>query len=97
MTLGKAFDLVCEVKQTGYEDLSDRRNRRYESAFEVSLRNRKEQEAVTIGVLAHFPGEWQIRDSSHDYVREDAFTARFSIEVPAGKEVILSYGVRITL
>jgi len=97
VTLGKAFDLVCEVKQTGYEDLSDRRNRRYESGFEVSLRNRKEQEAVTIGVLAHFPGEWQIRDSSHDYVREDAFTARFSIEVPAGKEVVLSYRVRVTL
>ncbi len=97
VTLGRAFDLVCEVKQTEYEDLSNRINRRYESGFEVSLRNRKEQEAVTIGVLTHFTGEWQIRDSSHDYVREDAFTARFSIEVPAGKEVILNYRVRVTL
>ncbi|UCH61957.1 MAG: DUF4139 domain-containing protein [Fidelibacterota bacterium] len=97
VTLGRAFDLVCEVKQTGYEDLSDRVTRRYESGFEVSLRNRKEQETVTISVLAHFPGEWQIRDSSHDYVQEYAFTARFSVEVPAGQEVILSYSVRGTL
>jgi len=97
VTLGKAFDLVCEVRQTEYEDLSDRRTRRYESGFEISLRNRKEQDAVTIGVLAHFPGEWQIRDSSHDYTKEDAFTARFPVKVSAGKEVILSYSVRGTL
>ncbi|UCH09536.1 MAG: DUF4139 domain-containing protein [Fidelibacterota bacterium] len=97
ITLGKAFDLVAEVHQTEFEDLSDRRNRRYESGFQVSLRNRKEQESVTIDVLAHFPGEWQIRESSHDYTQEDAFTARFVVEVPAGAERTLNYKVRVTL
>ena len=97
MTLGKAFDLVAEVHQTEFEDLSDRRNRRYESGFQVSLRNRKEQEAATITVLAHFPGEWQIRENSQDYVKEDAFTARFELDVPAGQERTLNYKVRVTL
>ena len=97
VTLGRAFDLVCEVRQTAYEDLGDRRVRRYESGLEVSLRNRKEQGAVTIAVRARFPGEWRIKDSSHDYDREDAFTARFAVQVPAGEEVILSYTVRVTL
>jgi hypothetical protein len=97
VTLGKAFDLVAEVLQTEFEDLSDRRNRRYESGFEVSLRNRKEQESATIDVLAHFPGEWQMRESSQDYVKEDAFTAKFTVDVSAGEERKVMYKVRVTL
>ncbi|MFB0517613.1 MAG: DUF4139 domain-containing protein [Candidatus Neomarinimicrobiota bacterium] len=97
VTLGTAFDLVCEVKQTEYKDLSDRWTRRHESTFEVSLRNRKQEEDVAIEVLAHFPGEWQIREKSHDYVKEDAFTAKFTVKVPAGEEVVLIYKIRVTL
>jgi len=97
ITMGRAFDLVAEVRQTTFEDLSDRRNRRYEHGVEVRLRNRKEQGAVTIDVRAHFPGEWQMRAKSHDFVKYDAFTAQFSIKVPVGKEVILRYTVRVTL
>lgn len=97
ITLGEAFDLVCEVQQTGYEDLSTRTDRRYESSYEISLRNRKESDAVTITVLAHFPGEWELRNNSHEYSPEDAFTARFPVNVPAGEEVVLRYSVRITL
>ena len=96
LTLGQAFDLVCEVKQTGYENLGARRTRQHEHSMKVSLRNRKDSEDVTIDVLARFAGTWQMRTNSHDFVKEDAFTAKFPIKVPAGAEVVLTYSVRVT-
>ena len=96
VTLGNAFDLVCWLKQTEYELLARKPPRRHRAGVEVTLRNRKVDEEVTIQVYARFGGQWEIRSSSHDYVTEDAFTARFPVEVPAGEEVTLKYQVAVT-
>jgi hypothetical protein len=88
--LGNAFDIV------GERTVKDRRNvTKYitEEDIEVSLRNRKE-EAVTITVIEHLWGDWQILRPSHQHRQKDANTAEFDLAVPAGQEVLLTYTAR---
>ena len=95
LTMGRAFDLVVEARQTSF-DHSGITRPRLDSDYEVRLRNRKETDDVTINIYARLYGDWEIRASSHDYLKVDAFTARFPVEVPAGEEIVLTYHVRIT-
>jgi hypothetical protein len=88
--LGNAFDIV------GERTVKDRRNvTKYitEEDIEVSLRNRKD-EAVTITVIEHLWGDWQILRPSHQHRQKDANTAEFDLAVPAGQEVLLTYTAR---
>ena len=95
LTMGKAFDLVVEARQTSF-DRSGITRPRLDSGYEVRLRNRKETDDVTINIYARLYGDWEIRESSHDYLKVDAFTARFPVSVPSGEEIVLTYSVRIT-
>ena len=89
--VGDAFDLVGEKKQTEYDKISDRV---VEISYEVSLRNHKE-ERITIAVIQRIWGDWEILDSSHDWEKEDAFTAVWYIDVPKDGETTLTYTIRI--
>lgn len=90
--LGEAFDIVGDRKQTDWRDLG---SNAYETAFEVSIRNRKDT-PVKVDVVEPMPGDWKILEKSHDYEKVDAFSAVFSLEVPADSEQILTYRVRVT-
>lgn len=90
LTLGNAFDLVGERKQTNTKRIGNRLRR---DTWELTLKNRKDQDAVTIHVIEHFYGEWELLRESHDSKKEDAFTAKWAIPVKAGEEVILTYTV----
>jgi hypothetical protein len=57
------------------------------------LRNHKKDKDVTIRVEEHFGGDWEILEKSHKFEKIDASTARFTIDVPSGKEVIVTYRV----
>jgi hypothetical protein len=96
LTMGTAFDLVVEARQTSFERSSKPRQR-LDSGYEVNLRNRKEEGDVTINVYARLFGDWEIREESHDYIKVDAFIVRFPVDVLAGEEVILAYSVRVTI
>jgi len=88
--LGNAFDIV------GERTVKDRRTvTQYisEEDIEISLRNRKEEQ-VTITVIEHLWGDWQILRPSHQFRQKDANTAEFDIAVPAGQEVLLTYTAR---
>jgi len=88
--LGNAFDIV------GERTVKDRRTvTQYisEEDIEISLRNRKEEQ-VTITVIEHLWGDWQILRPSHQFRQKDANTAEFDITVPAGQEVLLTYTAR---
>jgi hypothetical protein len=91
LEVGNAFDLVGEHRQTDYQKLSDRV---VEVAFEVKLRNHKD-EAVQIIVQEHFYGDWSIQESSLAHEKKDAHTAEFVVAVAAGTESVLTYRVRI--
>ena len=89
--LGDAFDVVGSRKQTEWKKIA---SDTYEAAFELSLRNHKE-ENVTVKVIEPIPGDWIMLNSSHEYAKTEAFTAEFAIPVPKDKEVKLTYRVRM--
>jgi hypothetical protein len=91
LTVGRAFDVVAERKQADFRRVSSRVT---ESSFEIEMRNRK-TEAVTVQVVEHPGGDWEIIQNSHDYEKKDAFTVEFPLRVPADGTVKLTYTVRI--
>lgn len=91
LKIGEAFDLVVERKQTDFKQVS---TRAYETEWEITLRNRK-QEDVVIGVVEPVYGSWQILSNSQPYKKVDAFKLRFDVPVPKDKEVKVKYRVRV--
>jgi hypothetical protein len=89
LTLGYAFDLAAERKQTSERRISDRER---EYSVEIKLRNRKKADA-TIVVEEPAGGDIEVIKSSHPAKRE-AHVLEFTVPVPAGKEVVLTYSAR---
>ncbi|RLB05206.1 MAG: DUF4139 domain-containing protein [Deltaproteobacteria bacterium] len=89
--LGDAFDVVGSRRQTDWKKVA---YDTYEASFEISLRNHKKEDVV-VKVVEPIPGDWKIIRSSHNYTKTEAFTAEFNIGVPKGKEVRLTYRVRM--
>jgi hypothetical protein len=89
--LGDAFDVVGSRKQTDWKKIA---YDTYEAAFEISLRNHKNED-VTVKVVEPIPGDWKMLSTSQDYVKTEAFAAEFNVPVPKDKEVEVSYRVRM--
>ncbi|MDH3999416.1 MAG: DUF4139 domain-containing protein [Desulfuromonadales bacterium] len=96
LKLGDAFDVTAKRKQTDFKKLGGdgRYNYRFESAFEIVLKNAKE-EAVTVVVAEPVPGDWKVVDESHPHQKAASDTALWEIEVPAKGETTLSYRVEV--
>ena len=94
LTVGRAFDVVVERRQTDYRDAGGSGRRSYEAAFRLELRNSK-TDGVTVEVRESIPGRWKILESSHPATRLDVSTAQFDVPVPAGGEAVLTYRVRV--
>ena len=88
--MGDAFDVVAERKQTDWRKIADNL---YEAAFEISLRNHKD-EAVIVSVLEPMMRDWEILNSSHPHMKPEAFTAQFEIPVAKDSETKLTYRAR---
>jgi len=91
VTMGNAFDVVAERRQTDYRKLSENL---YEDAFEVTLRNHKDS-AITVEVREQVGGDWEMLSNSHPYEKTSAFGATFAIPVPANGQAVLTYRVRV--
>ncbi len=89
--LGDAFDVVGGRKQTDWKKIA---YDTYEAAFEISLRNHKKEDIV-VKVVEPVPGDWKMLNSSHEFVKAEAFTAEFNVPVPKDQEVKLTYRVRM--
>ncbi len=96
LKLGDAFDLTAKRKQTDYKSLGRQGKWGFvhESAFAVELKNAK-KEAVTVSLLEPMPGDWEVLQESHPYIKEAAGTARFKVTVPAEGSATLTYRVRV--
>lgn len=89
---GEAFDIVAERTQISHQL---RRPNGAETEWMIALRNRKNDEDVTVRVQENtFSGQWEIRQSTHRYTRVDARTLRFDVTVASGQEVIIRYTIR---
>lgn len=89
--LGDAFDVVAERKQTDYKNIA---RRVFEYAYEIKIRNHKE-EAITVLVNEPIGGDWEIINSSFPAEKTAAFAARFNVPVVKDGEAVLSYRVRV--
>ncbi|MFC1541434.1 DUF4139 domain-containing protein [Candidatus Latescibacterota bacterium] len=90
LVLGTSFDIVAERRVADSKRIS---RTIIEESIEISLRNRKE-ETVIITAVEHFWRDWEIISKSDNFVKKDANTAEFTVEIPADSEKIISYTVR---
>jgi hypothetical protein len=97
LKLGDAFDVTASRKQTDFRKLGgdSRYNYRFESAFEITLKNAKE-EAVTVTLAEPVPGDWRILSESHKSRKAAADTVLWQVRVPAKGEETLSYRVEVS-
>ncbi|MDI7259652.1 MAG: DUF4139 domain-containing protein [Thermodesulfobacteriota bacterium] len=88
--IGEAFDVVGEKTQTDYKHLG---YNLYEVAFEVSLRNHKNED-IKVLVEEPIPGDWEMLSSTHPFEKLSAHLIRFDVPVAKDKEVKVKYRIR---
>jgi hypothetical protein len=89
--VGDAFDVVAERSQTDYKTISPRE---IETAWTLSLRNRKDEDVV-VTVREPMNGDWKLISSSLPGQKVDQQTLEFQVPVPKNKEVKLSYRIGV--
>ncbi|MGE4290829.1 MAG: DUF4139 domain-containing protein [Desulfovibrio sp.] len=86
--LGTSFDVTARRTMLSYEKLGKNRSR---VNWAVELRNAGKK-AQSVMVLETMQGDWKITESSFEYAKVSADTARWVVQVPAGgKPVTLRY------
>jgi hypothetical protein len=92
---GSAFDLKGERRQTDYH--IDFNSRWVDESFEIKLRNHK-KEAAVVRVVEHlYRGMgWEIVEKSSTYLKTDAQTIEFQIQVPPDGEKTVTYKAHYT-
>lgn len=98
LKLGEAFDVTADKKQTSFQKLSgsSRDGAIFESAFQIELKNAKDEE-LTVKVMEPVPGDWEILAESHPHRKAASNTAVWNLQVPARGKVMLDYRVRVKL
>jgi hypothetical protein len=90
LTLGGAFDVVGEWKQTAQRQVSARVQ---ETTVEIVLRNHKQQD-VTVTCVEHAEGHWAMVTQSRPHTLRDASTFEFQVPVKANGEAKVTYTIR---
>lgn len=91
--LGNAFDLVGERIQTDYNAIG---TNIVEETYQVTLRNRKDDETVEIRVPERMTRgqNWEILNATDEFTQTSAFAIEFRVDVAPGEEVVVEYTVR---
>jgi hypothetical protein len=89
--LGDAFDVVAERKQMSHRAQGSCSS---ESAWQVELRNAKDQ-AQVVEIIEPANGDWEVVESSHPAQREDAKSFKFVVDVPARGKTLVTYRIRV--
>jgi hypothetical protein len=93
--LGTAFDVVGERRQTDF--LLNSKGRVMEEAFEIKLRNHKEQPVeVVVRENLYRWSQWSLIQQSQPSEKKDARTIEFPVRVAADGEATVAYRVRYT-
>jgi len=93
LKIGEAFDVVAERVQTDYKQIT---KGLHESEWEITLKNHKDEDVV-VNIIESLFGNWSVVDSSHPYIKKDAFAIKFDVEVPKDTEVMVKYRLRVGL
>ncbi|MCR6629690.1 MAG: DUF4139 domain-containing protein [Magnetospirillum sp.] len=89
--LGRAFDVSARRSQTDFTRVSAEIT---EAAWEVRLGNAGDAPAK-VTVRESFGGEWLVLQESARHAKENAFTAAWTVTVPAKGETVLTYRARV--
>lgn len=87
--IGDAFDLVGERTQLDVK----KHPKHLWQTFRIALRNHKESGPVKVEVVEH-PGawaNWEVEKKSDDFVKKDAGTIVFAVDVPKDGEKVVEY------
>ena len=92
---GNAFDLVGERKRIAYK--IDQEKKFVDESFQINLRNRKTT-PVEVRVVEHLyrGANWTIPAKSNAFVKNDANTIEFRVQVPPDAEKLVTYTVHYT-
>jgi len=91
--LGTAFDVVGERRQTDFT--VNTKGRVMEEAFEIKVRNHKEQPVeVIVRENLYRWSEWDLIQQSQSSDKKDAQTIEFPVRIAADGEAIVTYRVR---
>jgi hypothetical protein len=91
LQLGESFDVVAERRSQDFKVLSRELT---EATYEVKVKNHKD-DAVKVEVEESFAGEWELLEAKPVRGEKlDARRHRFTLDVPAKGEVVLTYKVR---
>ncbi|HVF10456.1 MAG TPA: hypothetical protein VNA16_06625, partial [Abditibacteriaceae bacterium] len=90
---GNAFDMVGSRRQTAYK-LDPQQNRWADESFEIKLRNHK-KEAVEVRVVEHLYrwSNWKITAKSNIFLKTDAQTIEFRVQIKPDEEKTITYTV----
>jgi len=89
LTLGQAFDVTAERRQTNARRPTDRS---YEASEEIVLHNAKDK-PVTVTVVENLSGDWRIIEESDKHEKATSSAAQWRVEVPAKGERKLTFQV----
>jgi hypothetical protein len=93
--LGQAFDVVGERTQTDFK--IDERGHWLTDTYKITLRNHKDAPVKVIVKENLFRWvNWEVVQKSDDFVKVDARTIHFEVEVPANGEKTITYTARYT-
>jgi len=90
--LGNSFDIVGERKQTSFK--IDVNAHTMDESFEISVRNRKKETAtVVVREYLYRWNAWEITARDHDFIKRDAQTIDFPVDIAANTESKITYTV----
>ncbi|QOJ24786.1 MAG: DUF4139 domain-containing protein [Gammaproteobacteria bacterium] len=97
--LGQSFDVTANKKQIDFKQLSTGNTgnsgaNRFESAYEITLKNAK-KETATVMVQEPIPGDWKIVEESHPHDKPASNTAIWKVDIPAEGSATLKYRVQV--
>ena len=82
------------IAKSACEIIREEVRRLFTNKSSDALRNMPVREILTSKVVEHINGDWVIKDPSHDYIKEDASTIHFLIDVEPGKKEYITYTYR---
>jgi hypothetical protein len=89
---GNAFDVVGERRQTNFK--LDTSRTWADESFEIKVRNHK-SEPVEVRIVEHLYRwlQWDITQTSQEFVKTDAQTIEYRVPVPADGQATVNYTV----
>ena len=86
---GKAFDIIGKRRILNF----DRQNKSEESTISLQILNTSDK-SIKVKAIEKIIGDWVIKESSSMYIKEDASTIYFPLEIEAGSSELITYTYR---